>query len=91
MSTVEIPADLGIEAAEPLQATLRETLSSKATIELDASQVNRLHAASLEVLAALFMQRNAAGLKTQLQKPSDEFKAAARISGLSSLFGLSNP
>jgi len=91
MSTVEIPADLGIEAAEPLQATLRASLLKKAAVQLDVSQVNRLHAASLQVLAALFKQRSAAGLKTHLQKPSDEFKSAARISGLSSLFGLTHP
>jgi anti-anti-sigma regulatory factor len=91
MSSVPIPADLGIESAEPLQTALKPRLSDAAPLVLDGSQVHRLHAASLQVLAALFKQRAAAGRKTQIDNPSDELKAAARICGLSALFGWSNP
>jgi len=89
MSSVQIPADLGIESAEALQAELKGR-QAEAKLLLDGSQVNRMHAASLQVLAALFKQRGAAGLETRIDNPSDEFKAAARICGLSGLFGWSN-
>jgi anti-anti-sigma regulatory factor len=89
MSSVQIPADLGIESAEGLQAELKPRQAEATPLVLDGSQVHRLHAASLQVLAALVKQRGAAGLDTRIENPSDEFKAAARISGLSGLFGWS--
>jgi anti-anti-sigma regulatory factor len=91
MSTIEIPEDLGIEAAEPLLATLKAEAKGKKPLKLDGSKVGRLHAASLQVLAALVLQRRGAGLETHIENPSDEFKAAARISGLGGLFGWSSP
>lgn len=91
MSTIQIPEDLGIEAAEPLLEQLRGQAKGKKPLKLDGSKVSRLHAASLQVLAALVLQRRGAGLETQIENPSDEFKAAARISGLGGLFGWSSP
>ncbi len=91
MSTIQIPEDLGIEAAEPLLEQLRGEVKGKKPLKLDGSRVNRLHAASLQVLAALVLQRRGAGLDTHIENPSDEFKAAARISGLGGLFGWSTP
>ncbi|SDD61450.1 STAS domain-containing protein [Aquimonas voraii] len=91
MSTIQIPEDLGIEAAEPLLEQLRGLAKGKKPLKLDGSKVSRLHAASLQVLAALVLQRRGAGLETQIENPSDEFKAAARISGLGGLFGWSSP
>lgn len=91
MSTVELPADLGIESAGPLQDTLQQQVQGKQALMLDGSQVGRLHAASLQVLAAVFRQRAAAGLETHIENPSDELKAAARISGLTPVFGWSSP
>jgi anti-anti-sigma regulatory factor len=90
MSTVELPADLGIESAGPLQESLQQAVQSTPALTLDGSQVGRLHAASLQVLAALFRQRAAAGLETRIENPSDELKAAARISGLAPVFGWSS-
>jgi anti-anti-sigma regulatory factor len=91
MSTIQIPEDLGIEAAEPLLEQLRAEAKGKKPLKLDGSKVNRLHAASLQVLAALVLHRRGAGLETQIENPSDEFKAAARICGLGGLFGWSSP
>jgi ABC-type transporter Mla MlaB component len=91
MSTLQIPADLGIEAAEPLLVDLRSKLKGKSTLKLDGSQVSRLHAASLQVLAAVVLQRRGNGLTTEIENPSDELKAAARISGLGQVFGWTTP
>lgn len=89
MSSLELPADLGIEGAEPLRDALLKKVSGKQVLKLDAAQVGRMHAASLQVLAALFIQRRAAGLETRIDNASDDLKSAARITGLCTLLGLS--
>lgn len=88
MSSLELPADLGIEAAEPLRDALLKKVGGKQVLKLDAAQVGRMHAASLQVLAALFIQRRAAGLETRIENATDDVKSAARITGLSALLGL---
>ena len=88
MSQLELPADLGIEGAEPLRDAVLKKVGNKQVLKLDGAQVGRLHAASLQVLAALFLQRRAAGLETRIENASDELKDAARITGLAGVLGL---
>ena len=67
MTTLTLPADLGIESAASLKAMLTEHLAETGALDLDASQASRLHCASLQLLAAFVRSRQANDLPTGLQ------------------------
>lgn len=83
MTTVTLPADLGIESAQTLKETLAAHVSEEA-LQVDASQTSRLHCASLQLLAAFVTSRNAQSLSTGVTG-SPAFDQAAALLGLESL------
>ena len=80
-SRYTLPADLGIEHVAALRQALDAHLEAPQLL-LDASAPSRLHAASLQLLAAFCRTRRAAGRGTRWQDASHPFADAVRALGL---------
>jgi hypothetical protein len=83
-----LPADLGIEHAGALHATLAPLLATFEPVALVAPGVSRLHTASLQVLAAFVRDRAAAGGLTTWREPSALLRECAIRAGLDGPLGL---
>lgn len=88
MSSVAIGPDLGIEAAADLKALLLPHLESKRAVVLDASAVERVHSASLQLLHAFIRDRQKAGRKTSIERCATTLQDAARLLGMTAALGL---
>jgi ABC-type transporter Mla MlaB component len=88
MSTIELESDLGIEGAARLHAQLATSLDSKRTLSIDASKVDRLHAASMQVLVGFVRERNAGRRKTRITDPSSALRSAAVALGVNQILGI---
>ncbi|MGH8442909.1 MAG: STAS domain-containing protein [Nevskiaceae bacterium] len=84
-----LPADLGIEHAATLHSTLSPLLATTAPVELVASDVSRVHTASLQVLAAFVRERTSAGGPTTWRAPSALLRESAIRAALDTTLGLS--
>jgi len=90
MPPILLNADLGIETAADLQRQLMPSLHQVQPVLLDASRVQRLHTAGLQVVCALFMSRQRAGLETRWTAVSDILRDAANHLGLAAIFELAD-
>lgn len=88
MKAIAIGPDLGIESVPGLKKELDESLSSRSEVVLEASEVGRLHSASLQLLTAFVRARRAAGRPTRFGAVAAELKDSARILGLAQALGL---
>ncbi len=91
MPPIELGQDLGIEHAGDLREQLLPHIETGRSVVLDASAVERVHGAGMQVLAAFFRDRQAAGRKTRLDSPSNTLVDAARVMALTNDLGLSEP
>ncbi|MGY6519263.1 MAG: STAS domain-containing protein [Lysobacteraceae bacterium] len=83
-----IGPDIGIEHAQALKDALSPQLASRRNVVIDASAVERVHTAGLQVLAAFVRERGRAGHGTRLDRPTDTLVEAARRLGLQHALGL---
>jgi len=90
MPPLSLDHDLGIETCAVLKQRLADHLQHPAPLQLDGSTIERVHAASLQLLCALFRTREHAGLETQWIGASPILREAARLLGLSAMLGLSS-
>jgi hypothetical protein len=86
-----LPADLGIEHAATLHATLAPLLATLEPVSLAAHDVRRLHTASLQVLVAFVRERAAAGGPTTWRDPPALLRENAIRAGLDAALGLTSP
>lgn len=89
MPPIELGNDLGIERAGDLKEQLAGQLDSGRSVVIDASAVERVHGAGLQVLAAFIRERHAAGRKTRIESPTPALVDAARVLALTTALGLS--
>jgi anti-anti-sigma regulatory factor len=87
MSAVPLGADLGIEAATDLKQQLAPHLAQP-QLALDASAVQRVHTASLQVLCTFVRERQQAGHRTEFSDSSPALRDAARLLGVAVQLGL---
>ena len=71
-----------------MHALLKPQLDNSEPVTLSGGEVTRLHAASLQVLAAFVRARSQAGHATRWLDPSRELRAGAARLGLLPLLGL---
>ncbi|MGY0632975.1 STAS domain-containing protein [Luteimonas sp. A478] len=90
MDVLTLENDLGIEHCSLLKETLATCLDSS-PLQVDAGAVERLHAASLQLLVAWLRDRTSAGLDTRWSACSDALHAAARSLGLEAALDLPAP
>lgn len=88
MPPIELGTDLGIERASELKDQLLTQLESGRSVVLDGSQVERVHGAGLQLLAAFVREREEAGRKTRIDAPSPALVDAARVLALTTALGL---
>lgn len=80
-SVVSLPADLGIESARALHATLAARVGDTEPVMVDGSAVSRVHAASIQLLLMFFRDRRAAARETVWRQASDALASAAVLLG----------
>jgi len=89
MPSLFLDHDLGIEQCTGLKRRLAECLEQSDPLLLDGGAISRVHAASLQLLCALFRNRQRAGLSTHWVHASPILREAARLLGLSATLELS--
>lgn len=82
MSTVALAPDLGIETSGDLKQQLSPYLSHSGALRVDASQISRVHTASIQVLCAFVEARRQAGHATTFHHSTDIFRDAVRLLGV---------
>jgi ABC-type transporter Mla MlaB component len=85
---VVLPADLGIEHAAALKSQLLQAVTRAGPLQIDGAAVSRVHAAALQLLAALCRDRRDSGLTTDWSQASETLRAAATTLGLNDLLEL---
>lgn len=78
---VALEAALGIRDARMLHEKLETVLAAATTVVIDASRVERLDAAAMQVLAGFTRAAHDRGLALSWQNPSPVFQQAARVLG----------
>ena len=81
-TTVRLGTTLDINSAASLHGEIRAALTSAAPLQLDASAVERIDTAALQVFAALFNDTHAAHDRVVWQTPTQTLIDTARLLGL---------
>lgn len=87
---VALEASLSITDARQLHKQLSSALTGKTTVTLDASRVERLDAAAMQVLACFCRAARERGLALSWRNISPGFQQAARLLGLESILGMAS-
>jgi len=88
MPSLSLDHDLGIETCAGLKQCLANCLQQPDPLLLDGGAIERVHAASLQLLCALFRTRQHAGLETHWVHASPILREAARLLGLTTALEL---
>ena len=88
MHQIPLQADLGIECLAELQAALQLHLDEEGPLALSGDQVERVHAAGLQLLHAFVRDRAACGRQTTVTGASPTLAAAARQLALAASLGV---
>lgn len=88
MHQIPLQADLGIECLAELQAALQPHLDSDGPLVLSGDQVERVHAAGLQLLHAFVRDRAASGRQTTVAAASPTLADAARQLALAASLGV---
>lgn len=83
--TIALPAVLDTPAAAPLRQMLRDSVGSGQTIRIDASNVERIGQACLQVLAAAEAAAEDAGQEFRIVGASPAFADMATLAALDTL------
>jgi anti-anti-sigma regulatory factor len=79
---VQLPSQCALRDARALQTTLTALLATPAEVTLDASAVQRIDTATLQLLVAFAIARRAAGRALRWHSPTTVLVGAAERLGL---------
>jgi ABC-type transporter Mla MlaB component len=85
---IKLPPELGIEQADNLRETLMKRLGDAKRVTLDASEIQRIHTAALQLFCMFCRDRRAAGHDTTWHQPSEVLRSAAALLGATTLLSL---
>lgn len=88
VATIRLGADLGIESVRTLHGELAAHLGDAGVVALDGSGVERVHAASLQLLCLFCRDRRAAGREVEFLRPSETLRNSAALLGAASLLNM---
>ncbi len=88
-AVIQLPADIGIEAASELHRELVSHVDDPAPIVLEASEVARIHTAALQLFCLFCRDRRSQGRRTDWRAPSNAMRAAATLLGVTTLLNMS--
>jgi anti-anti-sigma regulatory factor len=86
--SVKLKPTLGIAEVRTFQARLDKALSAGRAVVIDASRVDRVDTASLQLLCAFFRSSRAAGVKVRWKAPAEALCVDAAVLGVSALLEL---
>jgi len=86
--SVRLGAELGVDQADSLKTQLMETVGRDGTVTLDASEVQRIHTAALQLLCMFCRDRRNAGREVSWKQPSTALRSAAALLGATTLLRL---
>jgi phospholipid transport system transporter-binding protein len=81
-NTILFDRSMDIASAGELQQKLITVLQANTPVELDATNVERVDTAALQVLTAFFKDAEAAGVAVQWKQTSETLDQAAHLLGL---------
>jgi anti-anti-sigma regulatory factor len=84
-----LPAELTIDGVAALKAQLDEVIDEPRKVVLDASEIERIHTAALQLFCLFCRDRRAAGREVEFARPSPALRAAAILLGASTLLQIS--
>jgi anti-anti-sigma regulatory factor len=85
---IRLPAVQTIETVKLLHEEIRHHFTRLGPVSVDASQVESIDAASLQLLVIAFISAGQVAKAIALHEPSPTFIAASRLLGVSRIFGL---
>ncbi len=85
---IKLPAELGIEEAGGLRQLLAKDVADSRTVTLDASEIQRIHAAALQLFCMFCKDRRKAGRDVSWREPSPALRSAAALLGATTLLSL---
>ena len=85
-----VPAELDIAGASTLQQRLEGLLDMPERVQLDASEVQRVHSAALQLFCLFCRDRRAQGRDVEFLRPSPALLSAAALLGASTLLQLAS-
>lgn len=85
---VTLPAECMIASADELKSSLLKLLPKKAAVTIDATAVQRIDTAGLQVLAAFVRERQSAGLPFTWKGVGEALNEAAQLLDLGRTLGL---
>lgn len=83
--SVRVPTELGVDQADSLKQLLLKSLERDQPVTLDASDVQRIHTAALQVFCMFCRDRRAAGREVRWHRPSEALRSAAALLGATTL------
>ena len=86
--TIECDEVFDISVVTDFKAMVLQALGDGGDLVLDASKLERVDTAALQLLAALFRDAEPKGVKVSWENPSEPLKYAAGLTGLSATLGL---
>jgi len=85
---IECNEALDVSVASDFKALLQQATSQNAPIVLDASQVERIDGAALQLMTAFFLEVEESGLNVTWRNPTEALQHAANLSGLNEVLHL---
>jgi ABC-type transporter Mla MlaB component len=83
---LQLPAQCTLASADDLKGRLVELVRSVKTVTINAHAVERIDAASLQLLAAFCRDRTSSGLPVRIETASANFIEAQQLLGLTAIF-----
>ena len=79
---------LDVSMLSDFKALLHQASGQNSPIVLDASQLERIDGAALQLMAAFFIESQESGLSVAWRSPSEALKNAANLTGLNQILQL---
>ncbi|MDR3417695.1 MAG: STAS domain-containing protein [Nevskia sp.] len=86
---VHLPAELGIDGVAALKAQLAKVVGEPRKVVMEASEVERVHTAALQLFCLFCRDRRAADREVEFARPSPALRSAAALLGASTLLQIS--
>lgn len=88
-AVIQLPADIGIEAASELHRELVAHVDDPMPVVLEAGEVARIHTAALQLFCLFCRDRRTQGRVTEWRSTSNQMRAAATLLGVTTLLSMS--
>ncbi len=79
---IECNDSLDVSLVSDFKSLLQQATGQVEPVILDASQLERIDGAALQLLAAFFVDAQESGLNVSWREPSEQLKFAAELTGL---------